>query len=108
MGERDVLERLAESRVDAQALGLHAASVAMGEAAAEITRLRKAFQWCCWDSQGFNGFEFQDEMERRGLLVPVPASPEFRDEYDADTILVWEWDELASRRAEEAERGGEG
>ena len=74
------------------------------ESAVEIRRLRAAFDWHCekvFEGYAPDGMDWQDEMERRGLLVEVPASPEFREEYDADTMLVQSW-----RDEVRAEQGG--
>ena len=61
---------------------------------AENAELRKALEWCSqqvWDGSDIDGGDFQDEMERRGLLVIVPASPEVMAEFDSDEMFAWKW-----------------
>ena len=55
---------------------------------------RDALQWCSaevWEGVDMDGGTFQDHFESEGLLVQVPASKEFREEWDADTMYVWKW-----------------
>ena len=47
-----------------------------------------------WDGSGIDGGDLQDLMEKRGLLVSVPANDDVRGEYDTDTMLVLAWSEL--------------
>lgn len=60
----------------------------------DFDQLRAALHWCgefSFDGQDIDGGEFQDHMEELGLMKRVPASEEFRAEYDADTMLAWCW-----------------
>ena len=56
-----------------------------------------------WDGSGVDGFEFQDELEKRGLLVRVEASEEFQNEYDTDYMYVWKWSDTALAALESEE-----
>lgn len=46
--------------------------------------------------------DFEEAMTNAGLLVEVPATDEERDEWEAETVLVWTW----STRARDAHREG--
>ena len=65
---------------------------------AEIAKLRTVLDWCVQRASDgdIDGVNFQAEMQRLGLLVTVPASEEFRDEYDLNTMLVPAWHPLAT------------
>ena len=59
-----------------------------------LDRLKAALEWCSeivFDGMDIDGGDFQDEMLRLGLMVPVPASDVFRDEYEVDSMLDWVW-----------------
>lgn len=74
------------------------------KAIAERDELREVFQWCSeqvWEGLSIDGGSFQDEMERRGLMVEVPATDEFRAEYDTDVMLTWRWNSDAVLAAKE-------
>ena len=81
---------------------------------AEVERLREereeardVLRWHMgeiWDGSSVDGFEFQDELEKRGLIVEVEASQEIRDEFDTDVMYVWKWSDL-DRKATDAARG---
>ena len=63
---------------------------------AEIQKLRDALQWCAqhaWEGGDIDGGDFQSEMIERGILVEVPASQEFKDEWDTDVMYVMAWRE---------------
>jgi len=64
----------------------------------EIERLRQFFEAMAadvWDLHTIDGGDFQDTAEKLGLIVRVPASEEFREEFGADEMLVWSWNQLA-------------
>jgi len=77
-----------------------------GDAAHTIRRLsaseaalRAALEWAFPASEGFT--EAFDGLVERGLLVEVPASEEYRAEWDADTMFVWAWRGAALRGGDE-------
>lgn len=49
--------------------------------------------WC--EHLSFDGEDLQFALERSSLLVEVPADEAFRDEFDADTMLVLKWSDAA-------------
>lgn len=49
-----------------------------------------------WELSNIDGGDFQEEAEKLGLMVTVPADEEFKREHDQDTMLTWSWSELAS------------
>ncbi len=59
----------------------------------EVTAFRRAMEELFPVSEGFT--EAFDDLERMGLLVEVPADELFREEWDADTMYVWAWSDLA-------------
>jgi hypothetical protein len=48
-----------------------------------------------WQGSDIDGGGFQDEAERRGLIVEVPASEEIRAEFETDVMFTWAWSPLA-------------
>ena len=44
-----------------------------------------------WNQNYPDGFDFQDEMVRRGFFVEAPSTPEERDDWDQDTMFVLAW-----------------
>ena len=61
---------------------------------AERDKLREALEWCAREHQDggdIDGGSWQDMMERLGLLVEVPASEAFREDWDCDTMYVLAW-----------------
>lgn len=85
----------------------HACAVARIEKLeAERERLREALGWTAnqvWEYT-LDGGTFQDEMIERGLMVEVPASERFREEWDADTMYVMAWWPAARTALEEGGR----
>ena len=60
----------------------------------EIERLRKAleeFAQLAWEGGDIDGGDFQDTMVRYELMVEVPASEEFREEWDSETMYILSW-----------------
>ena len=55
----------------------------------EITQL-------AWEGADIDGGDFHELMVRRGLFVEVPASEEFKDEWDCDTMFVLSWKDSRS------------
>lgn len=93
---KDIVERLKdmESIYDGH---LYVDSIA-GVAHVEIIKLRSMLQWCAeetWDGGDIDWGCFQDEMVKAGFFVEVPASEEFKEEWDADTMFVLAWSPLA-------------
>jgi hypothetical protein len=82
-------------------LGDDERAIAAADELGELLRYREALAWCVreWLNGGYagdiDGGAFQDEMEARGVLVRVPASREYREEWDVDTMLVARWSPLA-------------
>lgn len=73
-------------------------SIVEQEERAEVTKLREALRWCAeaaWEGSSIEGYDFQDMMEREGLMVEVPADEAFREEWDSDTMYVLAWSDLA-------------
>ena len=57
-------------------------------------RYQDALEWCCqhsWLGGDIDGGDFQAEMIERGILIEVPASEKFREEWDEDTMFVMAW-----------------
>ena len=66
----------------------------IAEMEAEQEPLRAALEKICSDVWGYSdidGGEVQDYLEASGLLVEVPASDDFRAEYDCDTMFQLRW-----------------
>jgi len=64
----------------------------------EIRTLRKALEECArlaWEGGDIDGGDFQNLMERHGLLVEVPADEAFIEEWDHDRMFVVAWHPLA-------------
>ena len=59
----------------------------------EIQRLRTALEALFPAEEGFT--EAFDDLVSFGLLVEVPADDAYREEWDAETMYVWAWSELA-------------
>jgi len=97
---KDIVERLAEW-FEAPPDPAHdsAFECDVWDALVEIRRLREMLGWCArlvWDGCDIDGGSFQDKMEAAGLMVRVPADEAFRDEYDADEMLVLAWSRNAA------------
>ena len=97
MKTEDIVSRLADSRVYStgpEALLVH-------EAITEISKLRSMLQWCAeetWEGGDIDWGYFQDEMVKAGFFVEVPASEEFREEWESDTMYVLSWSPLAGEQ----------
>ena len=94
LAEKDDLAICLREQTDAHV----AKSMALGEAQAELANLREMFESVCrltWDCEEIDGGYWQDEAERRGLLVLVPADDEFRAAWDQDCMYTWSWSPLA-------------
>jgi hypothetical protein len=61
------------------------------ELEAEVQTLRSALEWACGGDSGYEFNETWDGLVHRGLLVEVPASDEYRSEWESDTMWVWRW-----------------
>lgn len=64
-----------------------------------ILEYRAALLWCAqhaWEGGDIDGGDFQSEMIERGILVEVPASQEFKDEWDTDVMYVVAWSDDAN------------
>lgn len=48
-----------------------------------------------WEGLDYSGADAQDWLEEHGLLVKVPADEQFREEWDADTMLALAWSDYA-------------
>lgn len=77
----------------------------------EVSKLRGALEWDAsqvWEFglSDIDGGDWQDEMERRGLLVKVPASKDIREQYDTDEMMTLVWSQDA-RRAHDTQAGGQ-
>ncbi|MEE8146535.1 MAG: hypothetical protein V3T24_02930 [Longimicrobiales bacterium] len=55
-----------------------------------LVELRDALEWC-WQHAWQGDSSFQAEMVERGILVEVPASEEYKLQFDTDTMLVPAW-----------------
>ena len=68
---------------------------AYNKAKLERSKLRELFEWQAqrhWDMGCDIEFcDWQDESERLGLLVEVPASEDFAREHDTDVMFTWAW-----------------
>ncbi len=62
----------------------------------ELTRI-------IWDGCDIDGGDFQDLLEKKGLIVSVPASEDVASEYETDVMFVVKW----SPDAREARQEGE-
>lgn len=77
--------------------GLYARAYAYppgSDAGAIFLRYQAALEWCCqaaWMGGDIDGGDFQSEMVERGVLVEVPASEEFKAEWQEDTMFVMAW-----------------
>ncbi len=61
---------------------------------AERDEIRDVLEWyseMLWDGREPDGFDFHDEMVKRGLFVEVKASDRVREEYDTETMFTWKW-----------------
>ena len=45
----------------------------------------------CWNGNNIDGGFFQDLMVEKGLMVEVPAPPEWSEEWDSDTMYQLAW-----------------
>ncbi len=72
----------------------------------EVQNLRECLDWLCqqsWEGGDIDGGVFQDGLERMGILVRVPATQQFREEWDADEMLIQRWKEKEIRAVLELE-----
>ena len=67
----------------------------------ELREVMETLAQIVWDGCDIDGGDFQDLLEKKGLLVTVPASPEVACELDTDTMFTLKWSPLA-RAAREA------
>lgn len=91
----NVLEKLSEMATELLESQIKVAELEADKA--EHAKLRTLFEELArkaWDAS-LDGSDFQDEAERLGLLVEVPASQEVRDEYDTDVMFAWVWSDAA-------------
>lgn len=68
--------------------------VLIGVLKEQLALLREAMEWAIqyhfeWGSM--DSGDWQNELERRGLLVEVPATEEIRNEFETDVMLVPAW-----------------
>lgn len=72
---------------------------ALLDAYEENRRLREFAEYVldthCWGRYDTDGGDTQGKAEKLGIIVEVPASPEFRDEYDAETMYACAWSDAA-------------
>ena len=54
-----------------------------------------------WVGRDLDGADVQEMLEKRGLLVEVPASDEIREEFECDTMLALRWSEAALQQQSE-------
>ena len=74
---------------------------AVANALTENDGLRSILQWCAeetWEGGDIDWGYFQDEMVKAGFFVEVPASEEFREEWESDTMYVLSWSPLAGEQ----------
>lgn len=80
---------------DEEDLQLAREAVILLDAYEENRKLREFAEYSLGQySWGWNipdGGSMQDKAEKLGIIVRVPASPEFRDDYDAETMYVCAW-----------------
>ena len=75
--DADFLDRLAALRAETPAVP------------DEVRALRAAMEELFPPEEGYT--EAFDTLVEKGLLVEVPASDEFREEWESDTMYVWAW-----------------
>ncbi len=78
----------------------------------EATRIKDALEaltQLTWEGLDIDGGDFHEVMVKYGLFVEVPASDEFREEWDSDTMFVLAWDHRAADavRYQDASEGEE-
>ena len=61
----------------------------------ELREVMETLAQIVWDGCDIDGGDFQDLLEKKGLLVTVPASEEFASEFDTDTMFALKWSPLA-------------
>ncbi len=64
------------------------------ELMADRDNLRLALEWVAEEYQSAgapNDIDWFDTMRNLGLLVPVPATEEFKDDWGEDTMYVLSW-----------------
>jgi hypothetical protein len=65
-----------------------------------LREAREALEWVArevWEGYSVDGFDWQDEMEERGILVKVPSTKEFIDEWGEDAqMYALAWSPLAN------------
>ncbi len=67
------------------------------ELMAERDNLRRALEWISSEFNSGTGptdLDYFDTMVNLGLLVPVPATEEFKDDWGEDTMYVLSWKAL--------------
>ena len=87
---------------------LEEAKAQIEELAKDQSKHRELFEHvthALWEFTGdIEWSDWQDKAEELGLLVSVPASEDFKAEWEADEMFVWAWSEAATDAAMKGEK----